>query len=93
MLIKATDLSTSNPNELVDYIGRQFIGAPYKGGTLEGSPEMLTVNLEEFDCTTFVETVAALALTVEEHKNSWQDFVDNLSTIRYRTDEPNGYAS
>ena len=93
LLVKATDLSASNPNELVDYIGRQFIGTPYKGGTLEGSPEMLTVNFDEFDCTTFVETVAALALTVEEKKNSWQDFIETLSTLRYRQDEPAGYAS
>lgn len=93
LLVKATDLSTSNPNELVDYIGRQFIGTPYKAGTLEGSPEMLTVNFDEFDCTTFVETVAALALTVEERKNSWQDFVETLATLRYRQDEPAGYAS
>ncbi|MCM1077314.1 MAG: DUF1460 domain-containing protein [Bacteroides sp.] len=93
LLIKATDLNASNPNELIDFIGRQFIGLPYKGGPLDGQPEMLTVNMEEFDCTTFVETVTALALTVENNKNSWQDFIDQLSTLRYRNGEPDGYAS
>ena len=92
-LIKATDFGASNPNELMEFIGRQFIDAPYKAGTLERQPEALTVNLEEFDCTTFIETVTALALTVEEHKNSWQDFIDNLETIRYRQGEVNGYSS
>ena len=92
-LIKATDFGASNPNELMEFIGRQFIDAPYKAGTLESQPETLTVNLEEFDCTTFIETVTALALTVEEHKNSWQDFIDNLETIRYRQGEVNGYSS
>lgn len=92
-LIKATDFGASNPNELMEFIGRQFIDAPYKAGTLESQPEALTVNLEEFDCTTFIETVTALALTVEEHKNSWQDFIDNLETIRYRQGEVNGYSS
>ena len=92
-LIKATDFGASNPNELMEFIGRQFIDTPYKAGTLESQPEALTVNLEEFDCTTFIETVTALALTVEEHKNSWQDFIDNLETIRYRQGEVNGYSS
>ncbi|MDE5689596.1 MAG: hypothetical protein K2I38_02745 [Duncaniella sp.] len=46
ILIKATDLCASNPNQLVEFIGREFIGTPYKAGTLEGSPEALTVNLE-----------------------------------------------
>ena len=93
LLIKATDFGASNPNELMEFIGRQFIDTPYKAGTLESQPEALTVNLEEFDCTTFIETVTALALTVEEHKNSWQDFIDNLETIRYRQGEVNGYSS
>lgn len=93
LLIKATNFSASTPNELVEFIGKEFVGTPYKGGTLEGKPETLTINLEEFDCTTFVETVAALALTIEEGKNSWQDFADRLETLRYRQGEVNGYAS
>lgn len=93
ILIKATDLCASNPNALMEFIGRQFIDTPYKAGTLEGTPEMLTINLDELDCTTFVETVAAMALTIEEGKNSWQDFVGSLARMRYRQGEPNGYAS
>lgn len=93
ILIKATDLCASNPNQLVEFIGREFIGTPYKAGTLEGSPEALTVNLEEMDCTTFMETVVALALTVENHRCSWIDFLDMLETIRYRNGYADGYAS
>ena len=93
ILVKATDLCASNPNQLVEFIGREFIGTPYKSGTLEGSPEALTVNLEEMDCTTFVETVVALALTVENHRCSWIDFLDMLETIRYRNGYADGYAS
>lgn len=93
ILVKATDLCASNPNQLVEFIGREFIGTPYKSGTLEGSPEALTVNLEEMDCTTFMETVVALALTVENHRCSWIDFLDMLETIRYRNGYADGYAS
>lgn len=93
ILIKASDLHASNPNELVEFIGRQFLGTPYKNGTLEGTPERLTINLDEMDCTTFVETVVALALTVKEEKISWQDFTQFLKSLRYRNGEPNGYSS
>lgn len=93
LLIKATNFGATNPNELIEFIGKEFIGTTYKGGTLEGKPEALTINLEEFDCTTFVETVTALALTIEEGKNSWQDFANSLETLRYRQGEVNGYAS
>lgn len=93
ILIKATDLCASNPNQLVEFIGREFIDTPYKAGTLEGTPEALTVNLEEMDCTTFMETVVALALTVENHRCSWIDFLDMLETIRYRNGYADGYAS
>lgn len=84
------------PNSIGDaavLIGKKFLGTKYVGGTLEGEPEMLTVNLDELDCTTFVETVAAMAITVDEHRTSWRDFVYNLEKIRYRDGEMNGYAS
>ena len=43
-------------------LGETFIGTPYVGGTLEvEGEEQLVVNLEEVDCTTFVEYVLALA--------------------------------
>ena len=93
ILIKATDLCAGSPNQLIEFIGREFIGTPYKAGTLEGSPEALTVNLEEMDCTTFVETVVALALTVENHRCSWIDFLNMLESIRYRNGYADGYAS
>lgn len=93
ILVKATDLCTSNPNQLVEFIGREFIGTPYKAGTLEGQPEMLTINLDEMDCTTFIETVVALALTVENNRCSWQDFLYTLESVRYRNEKTNGYAS
>ncbi|MDE5915573.1 MAG: DUF1460 domain-containing protein [Duncaniella sp.] len=93
LLIKATDFSASTPNELVEFIARRFTGAPYKGGPLEREQETLTINLDESDCTTFIVTVSALALTIEDRKNSWQDFANVLESIRYRQGEANGYAS
>ncbi|MDE5929152.1 MAG: DUF1460 domain-containing protein [Muribaculaceae bacterium] len=74
-------------------IAMRFIGTPYVAHTLEGDEELLTVNLEELDCTTFVETVMALSLTAGEHRTTWHDYIYNLGRLRYRGGEVNGYAS
>ena len=79
--------------EYVSAIGRGFIGTPYVAHTLEGAEEKLRVNLDELDCTTFVETVAALALTASENRSSWRDFLARLENVRYRNGEINGYPS
>ena len=83
----------SNPNNCIDYIAHLFLGKPYVANTLEGESEMLTINIDEVDCTTFVETVIALAYTVGEGRNSWRDFIHNLEKIRYRNGKINGYGS
>ncbi len=93
ILIEASAQDFKSPNEAVAFIGHKFIGTPYGESTLEGQPEMLTVNLDEMDCTTFVETVAAMAITIEERRNSWQDYLYNLENIRYRQGKVDGYAS
>ncbi len=74
-------------------IARMFEGVPYKAGTLEIAPEGIVVNLDSMDCTTFVETVAALAVTADERRDSWQDFVHNLGMLRYRGGKVDGYSS
>lgn len=75
-------------------IAELFADTPYKNGTLEGEgEEALRVNLDEMDCTTFVETALALAYTSGERRQSWHDFAFNLRRMRYRQGETNGYAS
>lgn len=74
-------------------IAEKLEGTPYQAATLEGDPETLRVNLQGMDCTTFVETVLALAYTAGEGRESWHDFVYNLRRIRYRNGETNGYPS
>lgn len=81
------------PGQTVDRIASSFIGTPYVAHTLEGDEEMLTVNIDQLDCTTFVETVIALTKTVREKRKSWRDFVRNLESVRYRNGELDGYQS
>ncbi|MCM1401720.1 MAG: DUF1460 domain-containing protein, partial [Bacteroides sp.] len=45
------------------------------------------------DCTTFVETALALAMTVESRRTSWRDYINNLEQLRYRGGRVNGYPS
>ncbi|MDE7426303.1 MAG: DUF1460 domain-containing protein [Muribaculaceae bacterium] len=82
-----------NTGDLMLSIAEEFIGTPYVAHTLEWTPEMVTVNTEELDCTTFVDNVMALAATVSEGRDSWRDAVFNLKRFRYRGGTPDGYAS
>lgn len=93
LLDQAVARSFVNPEARVAFFGRAFIGTPYVAHTLEGEEEVLTVNLDELDCTTFVETSMALAYTVGETRRSWRDFVYNLRRMRYRGGEVDGYPS
>lgn len=88
-----TAVGNKNGNEQIFFFANHFIDAPYVAGTLEHSPEVLVVNIDEFDCTTFVENALALAYTIGEGRNSWRDFVYNLQRLRYKNGVVDGYAS
>lgn len=82
------------PGDLIVEIGRSFLGVPYQAGTLEKKgPEKLVATIAAFDCTTFVETVLALACCVRNGKLSTPEFHKHLKDIRYRGGKINGYAS
>lgn len=93
LLKEASSTRFANPSERVEWFGRKFIGTPYVAHTLEGDEEMVTVDLDELDCTTFVEMCMALAFTTGEQRQGWHDFVYNLRRLRYRGGEVDGYAS
>jgi len=76
------------------YFGRKFLGLPYVAHTLEnGDTEHLIVNTRELDCTTFVETVAALSLCDANDKRTFDDFCRALKMLRYRNGEIKNYTS
>jgi hypothetical protein len=80
--------------EVAALMGRRFLGSPYAAHTLEADgPERLVVNLREFDCTTFVESMLALARCVKASGASPADFDTHLRLIRYRSGTINGYPS
>ena len=79
--------------ERIVAIGRWFVGADYVPGTLEIQPEQLVVNLEQFDCVTYVESMLALARVLEEPEPTFDRFLLELRRIRYRQGRLDGYAS
>jgi hypothetical protein len=81
-------------SEIIVETGQYFIGSPYVAHTLEkGESEKLVVNLREFDCTTYVETVLALSFCVKSGQTDFSDYLENLRKLRYRDGEIEGYPS
>ena len=81
-------------------VGKQFLGKPYVAHTLDINPnERLVVNLREFDCTTYLETVLALSMATNDVTNKQdsalfdQAFHKYLTRLRYRDGRIDGYAS
>ena len=75
-------------------IADRFIGCKYVAGTLEnGNEEPLFVSTEKLDCSTFVELVTAIVITIESGDKDFCSFCRNLEKIRYRDGIRNGYES
>jgi hypothetical protein len=82
------------PDQLILDMGKFFLGTPYAAGTLKTrDSERLIVNLREFDCVTFVESVIALARLVKSRRTSFETFRRTLLKIRYRHGRLQGYPS
>ncbi len=79
--------------ELMIKAGSCFLGTPYVPHTLEFVPEQLVINLREFDCTTFAESVLALSRTIKNTNPSFEQFAKELQFIRYHKGKINGYPS
>ncbi len=85
--------------DLVVATGKSFLGKPYVHNTLDGDQtEQLVVNLEQFDCTTFLETTLALALADYKTPGLSPEqlaplFRRYLTRFRYRNGRIDGYGS
>ena len=84
LLMDGFQSGLSDANQLVAFYANRLLGTPYVAHTLEGDSEMLTINIHELDCTTFVETLYALARTTLNRRYSWRDYAANLENLRYR---------
>ena len=69
--------------ERTDCLSRHFLDLVYVESTLIGdlnTPEVFVINLEGFDCLTFVEYIEAMRLS-----SSFRDFKRHLIKIRYKS--------
>ncbi len=83
----------TDANDIVMKYCELLMGTEYVAHTLEGEKEMLTINIDQLDCTTFVETLYALTRTTLSGRYSWRDYAQHLESIRYRNGIIKGYAS
>ena len=80
--------------ELMGLIGKEFLGVPYVGGTLEGAgPEVCRLDLGGLDCVTYFENALGIARMIQVHGDSIQDLMNEITYTRYRGGELDGYIS
>ena len=99
-LRQVTVALAATPAETVIAISKSFQGRPYVAHTLDGNEtEQLVVDFWAFDCTTFLETTLALSLSRHQLTNDRDTaqfdrlFRENLTRIRYRNGQIDGFAS
>ena len=93
LLMKGYESGLSDANALIEFYARQLLGTPYVAHTLEGDQEMLTINIHELDCLTFIETLYSLTRATLNRRYSWRDFAANIENVRYRGGEMGDYSS
>jgi hypothetical protein len=72
-------------------VAKSFLGAPYVTGVLDRSQgEVLTVNLRELDCWTFMENCLAISLADDERMES---MARQIRGMRYWGGVIDGYGS
>ena len=83
-LLKQAKALKTKPANWMLWFGKQFVGIPYVGGTLDRTKEeVLIVNTRELDCTTYVEMVTALTMCAQKHETSFASFCEHLKHVRY----------
>ncbi len=93
-MVQLQELGGKSYGNLIAAIGETFLDTPYVEKTLEiGETETLVINLRGFDCTTYVENTLAFGLMLQKDHVSFDKFVQNLKTIRYRNGDLDGYTS
>ena len=93
LLMQGHKSGINEANALIEFYARQLLGTPYVAHTLEADKEVLTINIHELDCLTFIETLYALTRATLNGRYSWRDFAANIENVRYRGGEMGDYSS
>lgn len=93
-LSKTRSLHLLSESERALELAKFFYKTPYVGGTLEKKgKEQLVVNLQELDCTTFLENVVVFSEITSASQISEANYLKQLEALRYRKGRVNGYLS
>lgn len=87
---------TSLPyGELIVKVGKEFLGVPYVGGTLDkDAAESCTIELDKLDCVTYFELTLAIAdALITEDEPTFSSLYDRIQYTRYREGLIDGYES
>ena len=93
LLMAGYESGINEANALIEFYARKLLGTPYVAHTLEGDEEMLTINIHELDCLTFIETLYSLTRATLNQRYSWRDFAANIENVRYRGGKMEDYSS
>ncbi|MGV8017833.1 MAG: N-acetylmuramoyl-L-alanine amidase-like domain-containing protein [Ignavibacteria bacterium] len=88
-------LSDSDISDIIFTVGKSFIGTEYVAGTLDKNTksEKLVIKISGLDCVTFVENTLAISRIIKRGNFDFDSYKDELTKIRYRDGEINGYSS
>ena len=93
LLMQGHKSGINEANALIEFYARQLLGTHYVAHTLEADEEVLTINVHELDCLTFIETLYALTRATLNGRYSWRDYAANIENVRYRGGEMGDYSS
>lgn len=81
--------------ELIVKVGKEFLGVPYVGGTLDkDAAESCTIELDKLDCVTYFELTLAVAdALITEDDPTFSSLYDRVQYTRYREGIIDGYES
>ena len=93
LLAQGRESGINEANALVEFYARHLLGTPYVAHTLEGDEELLTINIHELDCLTFIESLYALSRATLSGRYSWRDYAANIENVRYRGGKMGDYST
>jgi hypothetical protein len=88
------NLAEDSIGNVIVEIGKSFIGTEYEAFAIEKEgEEELVINLRGLDCTTFLENALVFGRLIKKGKNSFEDYMNELTFVRYRDGKINQYPS
>lgn len=93
-LAKENNLKNEPINQIIETIGKSFLGVEYVAHTCEiPGEEQLVINLTGLDCTTYLENCLTISRCIKKDKMTFEDYKKELQFVRYRDGVINRYPS